>query len=432
MSNRIKRRRDGKERASAYALGSTHVVKIGHKLLNRPAKLPGFLIHHNSVDSAGGGLLVDWDIMEKLGITPEMVTAAKKDELKATAKLLPTELRFVLLHDAEKKSDDAWNYPNTLAEEFECWNKEGRFCHGDGVNASRKIADRTTATIACVPVGSTGASAADFCPFSVKGECKCHSRLVLSLFMPGPDGRPEFLSHLGSSATFRLDTGSEDNSARFLSELDRGADTLDGHIQGLTGVLTYHIRKKRTGLKDQPVGTVGVVEMHLDELEIRRRAQQLHHRFLEERGLTQQIEAPEPVTAQDEIKTPIESTESPESQDAPVDIPRTPEPEPEPEPDDIEPDIQIAVADATVDELIEALDAHLLQQAENNGTDIATELGKIATYSYHGQTYPIDTTAWFRAGRHGKTTRVDILRATCERLAAVQGDGFVVMRRAEA
>ena len=430
--SRIVKRRLGRENASPYAIGSTHVIKIGFDARKAdagrafPGKLPGFLIHHDTQDPASPGLLVDWEIMDKLGVSPADVDKAKQLQLKAPRGILPTELHFVILHDAARVPGGAWDYPGTTSEIYECWGKMGLFCSGNGVRADRRQNDGTKANIECVPFGANGRKAEEFCEFSADKRCKCHSRLVLCLYQPGPDGRPVFLSRLGSAATFRLDTGSEPNSQRFLAELDRAAEKLDGRIQGLTGVITYHVRRKRTGIEAAPVGEVSQIELHLDELAVRQREQQLHQRYIEAHGLDRkQIAAPEPEVTDAVEVAPAENEPDIEPEQA-EDDPGEVEAEIMPDPEDDDPET-ISASAASVPELMDALARFVGAKAQEAQVETSVILGQLATYEFKGKSYPIPSIDWFSQGKNGSTKRTDILRATCERLEKDHQD-FIITK----
>ena len=279
---RIKKRKHGRDGDSPRSLGASHVIKIGYDARAKgakhpkPGKLPGFLICRDTRDT-GGNLMVDMGVMGKYGVDADMIQKAKAAQLKPdVAGLLPTELRFSLMHDAIKK-DDVWHYPGTFAEEYEAWGSLGLMCSGDGELAKQRQADGTHREIACVPFGKEGCEAKDFCPISAKGDCKGVSRLVLSLFAEDPaTERPvPVCESLGWEATYRLDTTSGYNPLRVLAALDAAAERLNGNIAGIPGILSYSIQNKRTGNSQAPVGRVGQLTLTLSEISIVQREQQM-------------------------------------------------------------------------------------------------------------------------------------------------------------
>ena len=296
---RIRQRRYGRDGTGPHATGASHIIKIGfdgRELLTQqqlqgrkdkgahpiPGKLAGFLLCRDTLDQ-GNMLVVDMEAMRKYGATPESIKDAKQQQLKASAGLLPTALHFVLAADA-RREHGRWLYPGTFAEEYETWGKLGRFCHGDGVAASRRQDDGTRKEIECVPKGRDGKPAKEWCPYSVEGTCRAHSRLLLCLFHPNPKTQiPMPVSDsLGWEARFRFDTASEYNPIDFLAALDAAADRLHGNLAGIPGTLIFNIKRRRTGNDAAPVGIVGQVQMALSEREIAKRERELWERQLEQ------------------------------------------------------------------------------------------------------------------------------------------------------
>ena len=311
---RIRQRKYGRTGDSPHALSATHCIKIGFDARQandkhpKPGKLRGFLICRDTVDHSNQ-LVVDMECMAKFKVTPAMVKEAKDGQFRAKDGLLPTELKFVLTQDAARVGEQ-WIYPGTFYEEYESWGKLGLFCHGDGVEASRRQDDGTRKCIACVPKGKADTAAEAWCPISVKGDCKAKSRLVLCLFSEGKDGRPVPLSDaLGWQARYRLDTSSEYNPMRFLQALDAASDRLHGRIAGIPGNLTFAVQRKRTGLVDSPVGVVGQVMLTLSEQEISKREREQWERQIEERRVYALPEAPKMIGKGDEDSPEIERDE---------------------------------------------------------------------------------------------------------------------------
>lgn len=282
---RIKYRKFGRTGQSTYSSNATHVIKIGFDARSpkderpKPGKLNGFLICRDSLD-ASNNLVVDFDAMQALGIqySPDMIGKAKAQQMKAPAGILPTELHFVLTHDAQRVPG-GWEFPGTFSEAYECWQKSGLFCEGDGHAAKRKQNDGTRKEIECVPMGKEGAEAEKFCPYSVDKSCKGHSRLILCLFVEDAQGKPQPLSKaLGWQARYRFDTSSGYNPIRIVNELDQAAERLQGHLAGITGTLTYQLQRKRYA---EGVAIVGQIMFSLSEADIRRREEEVWNRNLE-------------------------------------------------------------------------------------------------------------------------------------------------------
>lgn len=321
---RILHRRFGRDGKSPHATGATGVIKIGFDARGRgdnrpkPGKLAGFLLCKDAIDGENN-LMVDNAAMLALGAYDAATIAKAKSAGIKGVGLLPTALNFVIVHEAMREvGSDGWQYPGTFEESYECWNGLGLFCAGDGSKARRKQDDQTRKEVECVPVGREDHEAIEFCPYSVKKECKAHSRLILCLFTVDENGRPQPVNKsLGWNARYRFDTSSEYNAQRVLHELDMAAERLNGHIANITGTLVFAVQRKRTGLKDQPVGIVGQVMFQLSESDIRAREEKLRNYRLEDQRAQLQIEdrsaqtkqpaAPQAVAAQGEAISPFEA-----------------------------------------------------------------------------------------------------------------------------
>lgn len=340
---RIRQRKFGKDGDSLHASGASHVIKIGFDARELkpakdrgqhpiPGKLRGFLICRDTLDQ-NGLLMVDLPAMAKYNVDSASIQKAKSGQLKAEAGYLPAELRFVLMYDAIQTSDGHWSYPGTFGEEYELWGKMGRMCHGDGEKAHRRQDDGTRREIECVPNGKDGARCEDFCPFSVKGECKAKSRLILCL-LTQIDGKPKPLDDvLGWDARFRFDTSSENNPLRILGELDAAANKLNGNIAGIPGTLVFAVQRKRTGNVNAPVGIVGQVMFSLSEVAIRQREEEMWGRKLAEH----QLSAAHPTLA---LNAHAPSSEITPDEEEPVTVMHIDddEPEYETEPEAMEPE----------------------------------------------------------------------------------------------
>lgn len=429
--NRIERRRHGREQSSLHAIGATHVIKIGFDARAKgadkpfPGKLAGFLICRDTLGPRNERL-TDHEAMIALGkqFTPEAIERAKKGQLKAPPGLLPTELQFVLMHDAIHAGGQ-WTFPGTFSESYERWGKEGLLCHGNGAMAMHRQRDATKKEIKCVPIGATGALANEFCQYSKSGACGAHSRLLLCLWVEGPEDKPTALSKAyGWQARFRFDTGSENHAPRVLAELDMAAARLDGRISGLTGLLSYGIQRKRTGNPDAPVGIVGQVQFSLCEAGIREREEKMFARRLEEQRV---LLLPGPAESD---ATPPEHPESGDpfaangvdvAEELPPGAGATttdsvePEPPgPEPGADESGPTVR-KVADASDEELAAALSAFAREH-----------VGDYAYFDYDGKhngkpckkTFHVPYIDWFFEGKTEAkdTLRRQHLRDTCQRL----------------
>jgi len=423
---RIINRRFGRECLSVQGTGATHRICIGFD--NRysqpkdkqaypfPGKLPGFLLNKDAL--GGDGLpIVDWEAMKSIGdYTEQKLADAKKGQMKSGPGLLPTVLHFIIINDA-KHGLGGWEYPGTYGEALECWNKSGLFCSGDGSTASRKQADGTKKTMDCVPIGRTGSEAGDFCPESVRGECKSHGRVILCLFEVDENGEPQPLSKsYGWDARYRLDTSSENFAPTALAALDSAADRTNGIIHGLTGILSYQIQKKRHA---KGVGITGQVVFAILAADISDREQQLWNRHLEETKVLA-IEAPKEPEG---TPNPFGADEAPEP---------TPNAPPEPEIIDGEEITEpIKVADATDDQLAQSLSAWA-------GTAEAFPEKVIIHFqeekSGNAKHFKVPNPDWFFAGQAGKnaTKRHGYLRDICEGLEDEHDPDWQVLPEEEA
>ena len=333
-------------RKAGVTNNTSHVVKIGHRVekiskktgkpYKGPGKLNGFLICRDTRDT-DGNLVVDVDSMLRLGekFDAKAIAEAKRLELKAPDGVLPRELHFAIPSDSTRVPGNGWEHPGSFTEGYQCWNKAGLFCSGDGEWASRKQNNGTQKRIACVPVGKEGGAPETFCEESEAGDCKHNCCLTLSLFVLAENGEPEPLSQsLGWSARYRLGTTSEAAAMRAGEELDRAAELLDGHLHGITGVLVFARQSRRTGKVATPVGITGQIMFMLSEPDIARREQQIHNRYIEQHQ-AKFLEGPKA----DPFAAPAGETENwngeeePEAEDPVTVEPVEEEPEPEPEDD---------------------------------------------------------------------------------------------------
>lgn len=410
-----------------------------------PGRLPGFLITRDTL-GPDGRWIIDWPAMRMLGdYTPEKFAAIwkHKDTLAAPPDLLPQTLRFVLMNDA-LVVPGGFSYPGTIAEEYQLYNSQGRFCHGDGDTASRKRGDGGQERIQCNPIGKMGCT--EFCPFSVKGECKSRSRVLLCLYTLDSEANRQLLApSLGETARFRWETSSEYNSINILETLDRVAERLYApdlwpnsvSLKYLTGVLTFSVRKrvspKGGKVKVQQVG------FSIDESAIVAREEKIQAE--REKQIDRQIEYHKTGFEPKLIAAPV-STPGLTADPQPVERPQTmtttvPQPQPVYEqPDYTQTDDQQADDDPftgepeglTIDnadplELADALTRYL--EARGTAESVSDEviLSTIAAFNVRGKTYHAESVDWYfaeegkDARKHG--ARMRILRDTCHR---IEGD----------
>ena len=276
---RIKERRWGRNEAAVNSSGATHVIKIGQTVKSKegkniPGKLAGFLICRDTLDEKNQ-FIVDYDAMKRLGYSREQVEKARQIGFKADAGLLPQELHFVLMNDAVRGEDGCWEYPNFFSQAYECYTTQGRFCWGNGEEAIRKQADGSTKTIACVPVGKRNAPSSTYCehsgrfPDGKSKPCHLHMRITLCLLCKENSKLVALAQSLGMQARFRLDTTSEYCAMEIESVLDPVTEELDGHIQEVTGTITFQKRGRRTGTGKEIVGHI-YFQLHRESIEAKK------------------------------------------------------------------------------------------------------------------------------------------------------------------
>ena len=336
-------RRYGRDNTVVAGLPSTHKIAIGFnagvKGEVKPGKTNGFLIFLDTLDK-DNKLVVDYDAMARLGYGREMLAKAMAGGFAADESLLPKVLRFVLMADGVMDEAGQWAYPGTYAASYECYNKAGLWCAGDGANAVRKQDDGSKKLIECIPYGRDGAESETFCKYSGPDKpCKLHLRLTVCLYYYGqqeldgdgaalPGARPRLVSPaLGYQARYRFDTSSEYCDMGILEVLDSAANRVRGRLNGITGTLTFTKRGRRTG-KEQGLAKsiTGFVVFQLDEHSIRAREQQIANE--EGRMFDRQIEAgkagvtlqlPPPVALHDEMVIEADATARPTVADSAAD-----------------------------------------------------------------------------------------------------------------
>lgn len=447
---RILRRRYGHPVTSGRSVNATYLINLGfdrkrckkyqseQKTKNKtesiypvPGKLNGFLLTRNSING-GGFYAIAYDEMEALGSTKAMIEEAMALQLKAPDNLLPHVLHFVLPRDAVRE-EDQWDHDGTFTEEYEDYTKEGLFCHGNGITASRMCPGGCGRFIIdCVPAGANDADPKDYCEYSVRKECKPKSRLSLNLFQI-VNGKPApLVRELGYDALFLLETTAEFTAPRILGELDAAANRLDGRIARLTGSLSFTINARRTGGGSVSVAHTGQVQIALDQIEISRRENEARQWRLEdlraERGEIKMIAANDPQT---EI---IESL-PPSGQDSQAEETTGPAPElaptQSPQPTTTtanEPGLSSQSTDEWSDEYrAEMLDAYIQRLAADEEISVETAIRRVCDFEHNGKlmTCIVDV-MWYLEGQDEskRKFRKALLRDLCQRLATEDQERF--------
>lgn len=264
------RRRWDRNSADIHNASTSHVIKAGWKAKSGkyPIKLPGLLLCKEAVGSDGRNV-VDLAAMKRLGFTAAQIKEAIDNGEKAAANSLPTEITVRIAHHAKWSGDEEsgyWTFPGTFDESYQCWKKDGLFCHGDGHMAQRTQKDGTKSRIDCIPVGVGNADPEDYCPISVAGDCKPKGRLIVRpcIFREATErdierGTPSWdriepLLETGGLA--RLDTGSDRSLMGIGEVLAEAADRLRGKLAGLSGTLSVRLQRRRT--KEGPVNVPAI------------------------------------------------------------------------------------------------------------------------------------------------------------------------------
>lgn len=464
MVTRIKRANRRNDRGSDVVgkTPATHIIKIGWKGTRGgqgqelPLKLNGFLICRDDVDPQSKRMRIDYPAMERLGYLEAQIKMALQKHWHAPDECLPHKLRFIIMADA-RREEDAWVYPRTMSEGYQCYTRQGLYCHGDGQHASRKADKGGRVQLECVPVGKAGANPSDYCPYSVAGDCRYNFRLTVCLYYTGPDGRPTPLSpELGESARYRLDSTSEFAGPEAFAQLDAAADRVRGLLNGITGTMTFQPKWRHTGTGRVIVGHVLI---QLDEASIRAKEAKLAEQDLRRAnyrleaaraGAPQLTYEPQVIDIEPEPAEPAASTEEPtkqepaepepikpaetvESDEIHEDDPFGPEPEAEPEP---EPEPEPAgIDDADPQYLADALEAYAESRAVDEERTIGAIVRELAinvderTRRYAGQMEGAD---WFLGGEgKGYDNRVEVLREICRRLDQDDRIGFAITPQGE-
>lgn len=425
---RIKKRRYGRTSDTANSSGATHVIKIGFNAGTsdrvKPGKFAGFVIYRDTLDQ-NNTPVIDFDAMKLLGSTPEQIDEAKKAGFKGEG-LIPQQLRFILMGDAVKLEDGSWAYPGTYNEAYECYNKIGLWCQGDGEHATRKMEDGSKRQIPCNPYGKEGVDPSEFCEHSGPGcPCKLHFRLVVCLYGIDDQGNRFLVStDLGRQARYRFDSTSEYGSMGTLDALDSASERLNGRINGITGTLTFQRKGRRTGNEKFAKSIVGHVLFALDEEAIMAREAEFRQQIEQQevrriQAATLGLPAPEamthvPATHDEEDK----QEDFEQAQDAVEVSAEVVEPEPQPEPEPTPEPATLTIADATIDQLIEALRSWAFKTAAESNVEVPVVLASECYFEHAGQRHEIDNTDWFRQGADAskQAGREKLLREICTRL----------------
>lgn len=447
---RIGKRRYGRDNSVVASTNATHAIKIGYNAGEdgervKPGKLNGFLVFRDTLD-ARNKLVIDFNGMKRLGYSGEQIKQAMINGFKADPELLPQELHFVLMADAVNV-DGQWVYPGIYSESYECYNKAGLFCHGDGTHATRKQDDGSKRQIPCVPYGAAGDDPEDavdpslYCEFSGPDKpCKAHSRLIVCLYyLEG--GRPVLVCpELGYQARYRFDTSSEYMGMGVLEVLDPVADRVRGRLNGITGTLLFQKKGRRTGNEKMAKSITGFVLFALDESSIRAREMQIAQE--NDRSYERQIEAARvgsglmieaPVTTHVDAIVQAEEFEIDDASEAePINTPNHPvfyDPDPEPEPE------TLTVETATDRECAQALDRACQGISLENDEPYTAALGRLAYFDHASApdgVYRIESIDWFfDPSAKRPDARLDILRGVCLKLSDAGNPFFELKRETE-
>lgn len=471
MAMRIQNRRYGRENEVVASATATHIIKIGVNSGKSgevaPRKLNGFCIYRDALGD-GNRPMVDYDAMASLGYKKDSVDAAIKGGFNADPALLPQMLHFMLMSDA-KRGDGGWDYDGIYGESYESYGKLGLFCYGNGESAIRKQQDGTKARIECNPVGKTGCAAEDFCPFSASPDklCKLHYRVNVLLYTMDEQGAIKLVSPLlGAQARYRFDSTSEYGSGEVGKQLDAAADRVEGRLNQLTGIMLFNKRARRTGNDKFSKAIVGHVTFKIDEESIRSREREIYEakqRLFDQRLLTvnsaRAIEPPAPPSVSDaevvvmkkQYHAGVELKANPQTyaprgddtiqqkNEEPIDAEIDQDSKQSDElaatlderPDDAEPGEQVVrVADATDDELIEALGVCVHLTARDQKLDPGVALKRLTACDFDGKRHPgVRKMTYFTEGEgEVDQMRRRFLRHVCAGLEASGTPHFDVVR----
>lgn len=463
-------RRYGRDKRASQGsnLDATHNIKIGCKVKagsgkEIPAKTNGFYITTRSKHDKR--FIVDHDVMEAVhpGYDASGIDQVLKEQLNADPGKLPSslyvEIQTMAVFDEGK---GIWTFPRTASEQYALWHKGGCFCSTeDGVTATRNKLDGTKEQVKCVPYGSEGAEASEFCAWSgpEKGkDCKTNFTFVVGLLARRENNtwRPAS-SRLGGNARFLFSTTNEMTAIQIMGELRGAAEALNGQINQIPGVLNFgvHDRRRGEGAVGPSVVPVGEASLHLDQGAIAHRARIIHGQLLEDKrvdalllgsGEQKALPAPQegadsPQVAQRDDQPAPEPQAVSEPQAETVQEPEVVEGEPVNGDRDGE-DERTAMWNGVAAEQEAQAQAQALTMETASDDDLAYSLGVFVTnsgwdfekaiwFQYPAgrgktETMFVPDTDWFFNGPPNKTAfRTEKLREICERIAG-EFDTFVI------
>ena len=431
---RIKQRKFGRTTEGAATLGATNVIKIGHsdQMVKNgikhkvPKKDGGFRICRNQPDDATGNMLVDYEAMERLGCDRKTINDSMQAGIKGRG--LPDLLNFYLTCDSDHDGEH-WNHGSTYSEQFECWDKIGLWCRGDGETARRRLKGGGEEVIQCRPLGVNGLSPEKCCPYSKDKKCKTCGKLACGLFTPGVEGEaPQPLdSRIKFGALYKFETTGEYSLMQILNHLDQTAGRVRGRMGGLTGVLIFGVKKRRTGNEKCAVGEVGMVSMHIDEMAIQAREQMMHDRLVEEnRSRVHLLDAPDELEKPRDVEAETVDPEEPKAaawdEGEPTDAPST--------------DLASAhewdaydLAGKSLEQILLALDRYIDEEVEATGMIWEEASEKVLWFEHENRPHGFASTDHFRDPNISDRQREQRFRAAqaiAQRLLDDPESGFFI------
>lgn len=419
----------------------------------KPQRLRGFIVVRNTRNSAGGRT-IDLECMRRIGFGDEKnILKAIAGGMKAEDGLLPTTLEFVIMQDAIRRADGQLEFIDTFDDYYAARKKGfvGYWCKGDGVNAIRQREDGTRFQCVCNPVGKVGIDAKDYCPESVKKECKAHEHLVVGLVWLNPrSGRYEPLSSIINSR-YHLHTTSERGGLSIKKALVAAARRLsvpqpDGSatccLYGINGTLIFNVanREYKDAEGNSQTAIAGSISCYLNEEQIRDRERQMREARMKGHLLDAPaspaalLSAPAsgPPDTMDLGEVEIEPEEQPKN--SPVPSPDTVTQAPQNAVFDpgacSAPASIIPVAEATAEELVDALNTLIKADAAAKNQP-ASEIAKALCdpIVVDGKPYAVtDPMHYLKAKGKSQQPAAAALRSTCERIEASADERFVVLR----
>ena len=447
----------------------SHKIAIGCTIFSQkankdiPQKLNGFAVFRDSVGD--GGRLLDMQCMTRLGCPNEAaIREAFSKGIKFDQSPLPHSLDFLLPADVRKANANAsWDISSVFVEQYQDFKQGGMgcFCSGNGIEAMRQQGDGSTKRITCNPVGKAGIDAANFCKESVSGECKVRVELLLDLIYHNKTtNRYDPVSAM-MNARYVFRTTIEKSGIWISSAIRDAADLLaieqpDGslvaHLYGLNGTLVFGTGKSPYKDKDGKVkySIVPKVTMFLNAAQIRDRLRARHEAEMKGKLLVSPVDVKPneggvgDVLDLGDIEIDEDSDESPQPEKKPQ--PQTPPKRaalpPPPPPADFNPFDQgqesspsniIPVADATPDELADALKGYIQGVASSKNVAFAEVSKEICDpVTVKGIEYKCaDPLNYLKAKGDDAANAQAALRATCERIEKSGDERFVVLSAAK-